>query len=629
MSSSDILDNWHLTVGRSRERLPWFDLDSGESPSLDTKFDSNLGMGAYKISSSPIRPAASYPPTPLLPEPASLESDYYQPYTLQSSATPVDTSRALQSHPFDILAQDEEIPVTAPMDDEFPVGRQSPKKGARIVSPSPKRFVSHPVLMQRASSMSSSVYPPSTSESPGPPPKSPLRLRRDQRSIQDTMASEDRANKSTPKLAPSTTDFTMLAAQRCHIRPTVITDCTGPIKRPKSRGKDRKMGLTRKPAITVSREEREERIRARKLRDRPYFARTIDAVVNAPLLNSRQRLSKNPRPQILIPDLRPAPLVTRASSAFSAGSWQKVTESTHTPVSPVPSEECLPWCPPGKQRTPVSPMYSEGHGTNNEDKTGYTPITPSTTHTNNTCTSNITLSPVMLIAEEVPLPRTKPSSTATKIVVKEGKSYAPRPRSASMSRGGVKRRSRAHSRSGTPIDSQKQKQSIPSLPSPPPNRSLPPTPPVSGSERNGRAQMLETKKELPNLPLYKIAPMDNSSRCRTDRLPHVATQVQQRKSTSSKDSNKTASRIEARFEALEKQNALLSAALMAVLKTNGTLNNGARGSTALRETGTESIPTAWQCRIARRSAASHAASSSNGSALDMYMNTRQGGRYAL
>lgn len=90
--------------------------------------------------------------------------------------------------------------------------------------------------------------------------------------------------------------------------------------------------------------------------------------------------------------------------------------------------------------------------------------------------------------------------------------------------------------------------------------------------------------------------------------------------------------MDARLEALEKQNALLSAVLMAVLKTNGALNNGVRASTVLRETDAIKLPMpmAWECRIARRSAASHTASSSNGSALDMYMSTRQGGgRYGM
>ena len=105
---------------------------------------------------------------------------------------------------------------------------------------------------------------------------------------------------------------------------------------------------------------------------------------------------------------------------------------------------------------------------------------------------------------------------------------------------------------------------------------------------------------------------------------HIAAQVQpQRHSGSSKGSSKT-SRIDARLEALEKQNALLSAALMAVLKTNGALNGPL--STPAADAESPKGPMAWESRVARRSATSHQANSSDGSALEMYMSTRRGSK---
>lgn len=67
------------------------------------------------------------------------------------------------------------------------------------------------------------------------------------------------------------------------------------------------------------------------------------------------------------------------------------------------------------------------------------------------------------------------------------------------------------------------------------------------------------------MPSLEISRKNATLPKRKEPLPHVVTQVQ-RKSTGSKDVAKT-SKLDARLEALEKQNALLSAALMAVLRT--------------------------------------------------------------
>lgn len=135
--------------------------------------------------------------------------------------------------------------------------------------------------------------------------------------------------------------------------------------------------------------------------------------------------------------------------------------------------------------------------------------------------------------------------------------------------------------------------------------------------------MAERKKDLPVLPTYEINVKEATPPDRHERTPHVATPAQQR-SSSSKETMNT-SHIHARLEALERHNALLSAALEAVIRTNGALNGPLH---SLAEAETKSIPMSWETRIARRSAAGHVASSSNGSALDMYMRTRHGSKHA-
>lgn len=521
--------------------------------------------------------------------------------------------------------------------EEFPVKHPSPEKEVEIKHPLPRRLGSHPVLLQRASSIASTLYPSrSVSDSPGPPPpRSPLRLRRDPRTIESIMNQHVCERKSTPKIAPSirtASDFDFGAEP---IRATVTTECSGPIKRPKSRTNGSTGSPQRRP-YAMTRKEREERVRARKARDRPAVSRTIDSIVHAPAQATRQRLKKM-RPQIQIPDLRPhyplrAPSAASRVSASSTGSWRKVTQSTQTPISPVPSR---------------ASEFSD------DDKTGYTPISPTASAEARAAQAGMELSPVMLVAEEVPMTRTKATPKPARLILKDGKkTYAPRPRSASVPKSVFQRRSRQsfqnsthsspRSRSpgkemdatvGAPVDGRLSfDDRAPPLPSPPPTKALPPTPPASGSEKqskaNSKAKMTVGRdvggRELETLHSHHGSPAgSSSSKHGKEKLAHVATQ----RKTGFKAANRAASRIDARLEALEKQNALLSAALMAVLKTNGALNGPVPGLGELEPSPSKG-PMAWESRVARRSAAtSHTASSSNGSALEMYMSTRRGSRH--
>ncbi|KAK5716007.1 hypothetical protein LTR15_009832 [Elasticomyces elasticus] len=619
-------DNWFSTIGSNYSRnIDGYTPPRKSSADLPLGKDTTVRVVEY---SSPVRPRASNPPTPQPESAVSMAESYRSDLPDHPAKRSFDACRALSSHPVNVEPELTALPKIPLPKEEFPVKLPSALREVEIKHPSPRRFASHPVLLQRASSIASSLYPRSFSDSPGPPPpRSPLRLRRDARTIENIIATHETTHtrKATPKLAPTiepvaeySADFEEALAA---MKPTVITDCTGPIKRQRSRNKSG----TSHPAYPSSRKEREERIRSRKLRDRPYTARTIDAVVNATPPPSLTRRLRKPRPQIQIPELKPAPLVTRASSSASSNaSWKKITECTRTPVSPVPSQD--------------SPA-SRG------EKTGYTPVSPTASTGSNTAESCMALSPVMLVAEEIPVPKTKSTPKPAKLVLRDGKSYAPRPRSASIPRNALLRRSRTGShtpatqqtpsRSVSPLGPV-QKEGTPPLPSPPPNRALPPTPPASGSEKPAKVRLSaplqghgllddsvanEAKKRLPIPPIYEILPK------RAETVPHVASQ---RKSISPKDPAKAASKLmDARLEALEKQNAMLSAALVAVLRTNGAINGPLSALAAEPESPMRL--SAWETRIARRSAASqaasHAASSSNGSALEMYMSTRRGSKH--
>lgn len=593
-------------------------------------------LARHRNNPTPVRPAASEPPSPI-PESAISMADSYHSDHFDHPPPKLyhDTSRALTSHPISPIRESHQhTPKISLPHEEFPVKHPSPGKEIEIRHPLPRRLASHPVLLQRASSIASTMYQRSVSESlnfpdsPGPPPpKSPLRLRRDPRTIEHIVSTHESKRKSTPRMAPSIKSSSDFNFDIEPMRAVVTTECTGPMsRRSKSRSKT-KQGIIQHIPYTSHRREREDRVRARKLRDRPSTVnRTIDSVMHAPAQATRQRLKKL-RPQITIPDLRPAPLrapsaASRASVILSSGSWQKVTQST-SPVSPVPSR---------------ASMESE------QDQTGYTPISPTASAEARAAQAGLCLSPMMLVAEERPVPKTKTPPRPAKLIVKDvkSKSFAPRPRSASLPRSTFKQRrlsrnsNSIHSspRVSSPV-SRQQEADAPPLPSPPPNRALPPTPPASapasGSEKPNtgakRSQQLHSK-ELLNVPSHDVSPNSTSSK-KNHALPHIATQ---RKPSSYKHteraSTRAASRIDARLEALEKQNALLSAALMAVLKTNGTLNGPISGLPEIPDS--PKTPMAWETRIARRSAAttaSHTASSSNGSALEMYMSTRRGSRH--
>ena len=124
----------------------------------------------------------------------------------------------------------------------------------------------------------------------------------------------------------------------------------------------------------------------------------------------------------------------------------------------------------------------------------------------------------------------------------------------------------------------------------------------------------DSEKDLPSLPADKIvAELAEST-------PHIATQLQRKPVPPPQSNTANTNGINARLEALEKQNALLSAALTAVLRTNGAVNVPQYnfGNPMMQRP-----PMAWQSRMERRNAASHGPTNSNDSAMRLYHNTRR------
>ncbi|KAK5111759.1 hypothetical protein LTR62_004679 [Meristemomyces frigidus] len=650
LRSSEIYDDYWLAFNDKSSRWP-SPIEIPRKSSAHLPLEQASTVRVVNNFSSPIRPRAKTPapPTPQPGSAISIADSYRSDLAEHPAVQPLEPNHALGSHPVQQLVEVlTSLPKISLPNEEFPVKHPALGKEVEIKHPSPRRFASHPVLLQRASSIASSLYPRSFSDSPGPPPpRSPLRQRQDPRTIESIIAAhtstQTQVQQGTPKVAPTidvVPDYNEILDA---FKPCVVTECTGPIKRQRSRNKD---SVIRR-AHPMSLKEREERIRNRKIRDRSDPGRTADTVALASKHVPPRRLRKA-RPHINIPDLHPAPLVTRTSSSTSSSaSWKKISDCTRSPVSPVPSQA-------------------------SGEKTGYTPVSPTASNESAMIRASMALSPVMLVAESVPLPKSRQTPKPARLIVKESKTYSARPRSASIPRNALKRRSHFASGTQTPVDqdpgppshkrrNDKDDDDTPPLPSPPPTRALPPTPPASGSERPTK---LPRSKDLPTLPIYEILPCNNKPLSPPKRLEHVANQAQvRRKSTSSKEStcsssagngngNKkgvsphsspTSSRVDARLAALEKQNAMLSAALMAVLRTNGALNSPLTATTA-GAVELESPPgkqlLTWETRVKRRSEGFRSRSEglqsegghrmgssregSEGSALEMYMSTRRG-----
>ncbi|KAK4981618.1 hypothetical protein LTR28_003030, partial [Elasticomyces elasticus] len=215
--------------------------------------------------------------------------------------------------------------------------------------------------------------------------------------------------------------------------------------------------MTRPAAVTRQtslRKIREERVQARKLRDRPP---------------SVQKSNIDPESPSLVPLAKPSSLV-------------RPTNPPHLDLKALRPA-------PLRSSSPPPPSSSSSVG-----QTGYTPSSAAT---------QIALSPVMLVAEQLPLRKAVQMVKPARLVLPSRKSPAPRPRSAMKT---------AHM--GTNLQTFRRSRSPEKtildivLPSPPPKKDLPPTPTQSYSDAStSRQQSLEVTAEALSMP---IKVLDNS-----------------------------------------------------------------------------------------------------------------------
>lgn len=594
-------------------------------------FDKEHDPRHLHYSPSPIRPPASDPPTPPPESAVSLSESYKSDLMKHPAERPLSSDEdALPSAPQPALSIPRNpvtpMPSLALPHEEFPVKLPRIDRESELKHPSPRRFASHSFLLEQTVSGASSADSPAGPEAPEtPPPKSPLRMKCDMRGIEQVLDPAEPRAKPAPKLAPPVADNAQIAGRSNTIVPTVTTECVGPL----TRSTQYKYTPVHHSLYPMSRKEREEKTRARKLRDRPRSGRSVDTVVCVPsltprpILTPRQRLRKA-RPNIQLSNLIPAPLSTRTTSITASEHGLRYNSDTTHSISSTYSSQ-RPLGEPSSQDVQTSMA-----GT----------VTPSKSLDRLSIESKLDSSPVTLMAAEIALPKAKSSPRATRIAVSNQRVYTPRPRSASMPRLSGKRFSRASCcevpRPSTPEGRSPEQEMAPPLPSPPPNRALPPTPPASGSEGLRRKQPKTTSSlrkspqhEMPPRPSYEAWPPQFVF----GKTKHRFNAANVGSSTifpadGGEDGifarldalEKHTLSVEQQNESLAKQNRMLAAALEAVLITNGASN--APLSKFLEDNAKTSMT--WESRVTRRSEASHAASSSNGSALDMYMNTRTG-----
>jgi hypothetical protein len=209
-----------------------------------------------------------------------------------------------------------------------------------------------------------------------------------------------------------------------------------------------------------------------------------------------------------------------------------------------------------------------------------------------------------------------------KVAVNDGKAYAPRPRSAHNAKSAARRRSRA---SIVLPSSHAVRQDSTEIETPilPPSRTLPEAPTSTGPVAEASSQRREghkTSNSGSSSSSYETVHSHEPPAYEIRGLPHIVSQAQ-RLPVRSKTS---ASRIDARLEALEKQNALLSAALMAVLKTNGALNSAPLPAELFGDYSHPGTAVDNSLQPVRRSASrdGFGGGADSAHALDMYMYTR-------
>lgn len=582
--SSDNFDDWIQTLGDQHLPVEEHLISKASTPVVLPEKPTVRIL--TRSDCQPVRPAASNPPTPL-PDSGVVMAGGQAGF---STALPKpDSKTALTSHP----PHTSQVPVPPPP----PPAPTAKCKGdlllreglTDIVHPSPRRLHSHPVLLQRSSSDVSGLNwhripcsPRSISDSPGPPPpRSPLRVERNPSSI-DTLL--DGHGHLQRKLSGRSTSSTAILEKFTYKENRQLKDGLPPAVTITSHAANVPQKITPSP-----------RLRFR----RPQPAHVIDAVVKSPSPSTtaqpQRRRLRRARPG----EPRPLDLSKMRSKV-------QVTEGKEQSYTPSIAES---------EAQSVQTLSRGLHGPRPMRSSHQT----SNTH-----------------APRAPRP-----------LVVGRKSPAPRPRSAKV----VPHNLRGLQTPPRPVSPVKRNSTLdPSLPSPPPKKDLPPTPKKVGHSASHSTtsansycprpgmEPVSMNKALPTPPYRESidgvmfpSPPSSAKTARSMQLLSSSVkseisplglgtpQLLTKENTTSSNKSDKPTRLEARLEALERHNRLLEAALVAVLKTGGTLN-GCPCHGGGHHVG---HPALSGSEGSRGSVASRSSTASSGhGALEMYLSTR-------
>ncbi|TIA55162.1 hypothetical protein D6C79_00617 [Aureobasidium pullulans] len=470
----------------------------------------------------------------------------------------------LRSHPVTPGPVPSIAPPALPENKASPVVAD-PVKAASLVQPSPRRLHDHPLVLQRTSSDVTGLRFShlsqdgirSVSDSPGPPPpRSPLRLSIPSESLGEMLG------KSTGGTSPE-----RWARDRTPIN------------------EEQAIRVTKEAAVTyVDREERDD--------DLPSFLRPGSSGTSSDVFCTNATLSKTG-------SSKPLELIDAMVKASQQNTSRRRLRRAR---------------PEGPRPLDLGGSHLQGSIERDQRLDGYctSPLSMKRTNSIGDLSENYRI----IATTASPSPRI---SHVRKAPSARGRN-SPIPRVKTTKRGrGPKSMTSTPSRASSP--SKKTRQSTtPELPSPPPQKELPPTPRAK-SDRLSRMEAtleigLARTSSTRNLP---APPAGENGRSMMFPSPPSSAKTARFKLQAGENSPLT---IEARMEALERQNKLLEAALSAVLKTGGTLNGcPCQASHAEGHDCQEAV--ASEPLVARGSVRSRVSSVSNGSsALDVYLNTR-------
>ncbi|KAI7561060.1 hypothetical protein KC346_g22395, partial [Hortaea werneckii] len=130
MNSSDVLDTWFMSLSKEQPRREDLTPPRKSSTHLPCVQDNTVRFVNH--SSSPIRPAASNPPTPEPVSAVSMAESNWTEIQEDTPKRPLEEGQALSSHPVRALSFSTPPPKISLPKEEFPVKHPSPQKDVEI-----------------------------------------------------------------------------------------------------------------------------------------------------------------------------------------------------------------------------------------------------------------------------------------------------------------------------------------------------------------------------------------------------------------------------------------------------------------------------------------------------------------